>query len=147
MKGIQARAGAIAAVLGIVVVVGLWLQPATAHDGTPNHLWTTHVRPKADLRYLQNTRVYVSPQFSLGALADQTVTQLCPDGSQAIGGGVDFDTADADVQVISTAPVVNGDGVFAADEGRNPASEGWRVTMHNNGILAVDGAVAAICSR
>ena len=92
--------------------------------------------------YLQNTHVYVSPQFSLGSLADQTVTRLCPVGSQAIGGGVDFDTADADVQVISSAPLVAGSNLFTADQGRNPASRGWRVTMHNNRALAVTGALA-----
>jgi hypothetical protein len=147
MNTMRRRAGAAVAILVIVVVVGLWLQPATAYSGTANHLWTTFIRPKADARYLQNTRVYVSSQFTLGALADATVTELCPDGWQALGGGVDFDTANANVQVISSAPVVNGTNLFAADEGKDPAGEGWRVTLHNNGVLTVTGAVAAICSR
>jgi hypothetical protein len=133
-------------VLVIVFLVGSWLQPATAHLGTPTHLWTAHLRPKADLRYLQNTRVYVSPQFTLGAAGDLSVTRLCPPGWQAIGGGVDFESANAVVQVISEAPVVNGANLFDATEGRNPAGEGWRVTMHNDGVLHVDGVVGAVCS-
>jgi hypothetical protein len=147
MREMRARAGIIVAVLGIVVVVGSWLQPATAHVGTPNHLWTAHLRPKANLLYLQNTKVYVSPQFSLGALGDLTVMRTCPVGWQAVGGGVDFATANANVQVISSAPMVGGTNLFAAPAGRNPASRGWRVTMHNNGVLAVNGAVGAICTK
>jgi hypothetical protein len=147
MKGMHVRAGSIMTVLLIAVVVGLWLQPATAHIGTPTHLWTRHLRQQANQLYLQNTHVYVSPQFSLGSLADQTVTRLCPVGSQAIGGGVDFETADADVQVISSAPLVASSNLFTADQGRNPASRGGRVTMHNNGVLAVTGAVGVICAK
>ncbi len=146
MTGMRVRVGAIAAVLGAVFVVGSLLQPATAHLGAPGHLWTAHLRSKADVRYLQNTKVYVSPEFSLAALADGSVTRLCPTGWQAIGGGVDFENANADVRVISNAPLVGGTNLFAAAEGKNPAAEGWRVTMHNNGILGVSGVVGVICS-
>lgn len=147
MREMRARVGAIVALLAVVLVVGSLLQPATAHIGSPGHLWTQHLRGRADLRYLQNTKVYVSPQFSLGALADSSVTRLCPSGWQAIGGGVDFQAANANVQVISDAPIVGGANLFAADEGKNPAATGWRVTMHNNGLVSVGGVVGVICSR
>jgi hypothetical protein len=147
MKQMRTRTAAVGTVLGMVFVVGSWLQPAAAHTGTPSHLWTQHLRPKADLRYLQNSSVYVSPGFSLGALADLSVTRRCPAGMQAIGGGVDFATANANVQVISDAPIVSGTNLFAAAQGKNPAGGGWRVTMHNNDILAVNGVVGAICAR
>ena len=147
MEQTRARTAAVAAALGVVIVVGSWLEPAAAHVGTPHHLWTQHLRPLADQRYLQNTNVYVSPEFSLGALADLTVTRLCPSGMQAIGGGVDFASSTADVQVISDAPIASGTNLFALGEGKHPAGGGWRVTMHNNGVLAVDGVVGAICSR
>jgi hypothetical protein len=147
MEQTRARTAAVAAVLGVVIVVGSWLQPAAAHLGTPRHLWTQHLRPLADQRYLQNTNVYISPEFSLGILADLTVTRLCPSGMQAIGGGVDFASATADVRVISDAPVVSGTNLFAVGEGKQPAGRGWRVTMHNNGVLAVDGVVGVICAR
>lgn len=147
IKHTRTRTAAVGAVLGVVFVVGSWLQPATAHIGAPGHLWTQHLRPKGDLRYLQNSNVYVSPEFSLGALADLSVTRLCPPGRQAIGGGVDFETANANVQVISDAPTVSGANLFAAAEGKNPAGGGWRVTMHNNGVLAVNGVVGVICSK
>jgi hypothetical protein len=52
MKQMRTRTAAVGAVLGLVFVVGSWLQPAAAHVGTPGHLWTQHPRPKADLRYL-----------------------------------------------------------------------------------------------
>lgn len=147
MEQTRARTAAVAALLGVVIVVGSWLQPAAAHVGTPGHLWTQHIRPLADQRYLQNTSTYVSPAFSLGALADLSVTRLCPSGMHAIGGGVDFESANADVRVISDAPIMGGTNLFAADEGKNPAAGGWRVTMHNNGVLAVNGVVGVICSR
>lgn len=147
MEQTRARTAAVAAVLGVVIVVGSWLQPAAAHVGTPGHLWTQHLRPLADQRFLQNSSVYVSPAFSLGALADLSVTRLCPSGMQAIGGGVDFESANADVRVISDAPVVSGTNLFAVGEGKHPAGRGWRVTMHNNGVLAVNGVVGVICSR
>lgn len=147
MKQTRTRTAAVGVVLGVMFVIGSWLQPAAAHLGTPGHLWSQHLRSKADVRYLQNSFVYVSPTFSLGALADLSVTRLCPSGMQAIGGGVDFETANANVQVISDAPIVGGSNLFTAVEGKNPAGRGWRVTMHNNGIFAVDGVVGVICSR
>jgi hypothetical protein len=52
MKQMRTRTAAVGAVLGLVFVVGSWLQPAAAHVGTPGHLWTQHPRPRADLRYL-----------------------------------------------------------------------------------------------
>lgn len=146
MKGTFARAGVSIAILGLVMVVGLSLQPATAGIGSPSHLWTQHLRARADVRYLQNTRVHVSDPFSLGLLADLTVTHLCPLGTQALGGGVDFETAAANVQVISSAPLVGTNNLFVLSAGQNAAARGWRVTMHNNG-LAVDGVVGVVCSR
>ena len=148
MDATRIRAFAVsAAVVGLAIVSLSSLQPVAAHVGTPAHLWTQHIKPRADTRYLQNTKVFVSDEVSLGALADVTATLLCPAGRQAIGGGVDFEDADADVQVISSAPLVSGANLFAAAEGRNPAGQGWRVTMHNNGILAVSGVVGVICSK
>jgi hypothetical protein len=147
MKGMPSRVASAGVVLGIVLVAGSLLQPATAHIGTPGHLWTQHLRRVADTRYLQTTNVYVSTEFSLGALADLTVTRLCPSARQAISGGVDFQTANADVQVISSAPIVSDANLSPADAGRNPAGEGWRITMHNDGALAVNGVVGVICSR
>jgi hypothetical protein len=146
MRGIGLRSAGIVAMLGVCLAVARGL-PATAHLGTPSHLWSEHVRPRADARYLQNTHVFVSGVFTLGIAADLTVTRLCPAGQQAIGGGVDFDDENADVQVISSAPVVEGTNLFAADPGPNPAAGGWRVTMHNAGLASVDGVVGAVCTR
>jgi hypothetical protein len=146
-KTVRTRSAAALLVLGAIVIVGLWLQPATAHIGTVSHLWTQHIRPKADARYLENTKVYVT-SFSIGAGANVTADSDCPEGWQAIGGGVDFVSgASAQVSVLSNAPKVNGDNIVAASDGRNPAADGWRVKMHNNnGAASFTGAVAAICS-
>jgi hypothetical protein len=44
---------------------------------------------------------------------------------QAIGGGVDFDSANADVQVISDAPIVSGTNLFGGMRARIlPAEDG-----------------------
>jgi hypothetical protein len=143
---IRGGKGTVVLILAGVIVGWLTFQPAIGHLGTPRHLWIEHIRPKADARYLRNTKVFVSVPFTLGALADDTVTKLCPAGWQALGGGVDFEVANADVQVISSAPLLGSGNLFAADQGRNPAAAGWRVTVHNNG-LAVDGVVGVVCAR
>jgi hypothetical protein len=140
-----ASAGALIVTLVVASVSGL--QPVAAHISTPGHVWRQHIRPLADARYLQNSKVFRGAEFSLGALADGTATRLCPPGRQAVGGGVDFETEDADVQVISSAPMVSGANLFVADEGGNPAAQGWRVTMHNEGLLAVSGVVGVICAK
>jgi hypothetical protein len=147
MARMRGRSGAVATALGIVVLVAWSLQPATAHLGSPVHLWTEHIRPKADERYLRNTNVFVSAPFTLVALDDATVTRMCPAGWQAVGGGADFEAANANVQVISSAPLVGDSNLFSADEGKNPASGGWRVTMSNDGLLDVDGVVGVICAK
>jgi hypothetical protein len=136
-------------VLAGILVVGLMLQPATAHIGTPSHLWGTHLRPLADARYLQNSNVYVSAEFTLTPSANLTVDRLCPAGTQAVGGGVDFVSgANADVRVTSNAPLVDSDNLVAAATGKNPRSNGWRVKMHNNSAAVTwTGVVGAICSR
>jgi hypothetical protein len=135
-------------VLATIMVVGTWLEPATAHIGTVKHLWTVHIRPKTDARYLQNTKTYIT-SFSIGPGANIQADSDCPGGWQAIGGGVDFVSgASAQVSVLSNAPKVNGDNIVAASDGRNPAPDGWRVKMHNNnGAGSYTGAVAAICSQ
>jgi hypothetical protein len=38
MGQMRARVGAIVALLAVVLLVGSWLQPATAHLGAPGHL-------------------------------------------------------------------------------------------------------------
>jgi hypothetical protein len=58
----------------------------------------------------------------------------------AIGGGVDFETANANVQVISDGPIVKGGRPVLDANGKESSWRGWRVTMHNNGVADVNGA-------
>ena len=143
---IRIRPYALVAGVALLVAIAWSLQPATADIGTPNHLWSRHLRSKADARYLRNTKVFVSPTFTLGALAADEFTVDCPTGWQAVGGGVDFEAADAMVHVISSAPLLADTSLFALDEGRNPAASGWRVTAENDGVVAVDGKVGVVCA-
>jgi hypothetical protein len=147
MNSIRARAIAAAGVLGVATIALSWIQPASAHLGSPEHLWKAHLEPLADARYLQDTHVFVSREFTLGIAADLVATRRCPTGTQALGGGVDFDASNADVQVISSAPLVGGVTLFTASTGKGAPGDGWRVTMHNDGVLAVTGRVGVICSR
>jgi len=146
-KTVRTRAAAASLVLGAILIVGLWLQPAAALTGTAHHLWVSYIRPRADERYLNNTKTYIT-SFSVGAGANATADSDCPSGWQAIGGGVDFVSgASAQVSVLSNAPKVNGDNIVAASDGRNPAADGWRVKMHNNNLSgSYTGAVAVICA-
>jgi len=145
VMSLRSRSISVVAALGVIVALSL-LQPATAHTGTPRHLWFQHLRPLADPRYLQEPHVFVSPTFTIGLAADLTVTRRCPKGSHAIVGGVDFSSATAGVQVISSAPTVGGSALFDLAVGKNAGGDGWRVTMHNAGIVPVDGKVGVVCS-
>ena len=147
MRSMQTRFGASVAILGIAAIVLSWLQPAQAHLGTSSHLWRVHIRPMADARYLQNTRVYATAPFTAAPLGDADVTGMCPFGWQATGGGVDFEDAAPEVRIISSAPLVGDENLFTAEAGRNAAGQGWRVTMHNNGPLPVDGVVGVVCAK
>ena len=124
------------------------ITPAIAHNGSVAHLWQKHVKPKADVRYLQNTKVYVSETVSVAAAYTVTATVDCPVGMQAIGGGVDTDADSLSFSVVSSAPTIGGESLLNASAGKNPSASGWSASVENlDALSAHDIAVGVICSK
>jgi hypothetical protein len=132
-----------------VLLVGAFVMPATGHvTKSVPHLWTSHIRPRADVRYLQNTKVIVSATASVAALGNQSATVDCPAGLQATGGGVDFDDDTATVQVVTNAPTIAGGSIADATAGVNPKATGWEVSVVSlEALTAQTFVVGVICSK
>lgn len=135
-------------ILAGTVIGALLISPASGHVSTPGHLWKTHIRPKADTRYLQNSKVWVSASQTVNASSTKTADANCPAGWQAVGGGIDFNSgASADVRVVVSAPIIEGDNMVAASTGRNPAATGWRVQVANDVGVSYTFVVGVICTK
>jgi hypothetical protein len=77
-----------------------------------------------------------------------TQTVLCPEGSVAVGGGVDVSNV-AQMRVIAQAPVFGSgppESLATRPNGPNPAPSGWSATIRNVGGGAQVFTVGAICS-
>ena len=119
--------------------------PAGAHvGGTVNHLWD-HLKPKADARYLQNTKTFVvSGTVNNGSF--DTAIANCPVGWQAVGGGVDPNNV-LTMDVTSSNPVIQGTRTLLTPNGENGRATGWLGAVTNNSGSAATFKVAVICSR
>ena len=146
-RNVKALVGLAAAALMLSLAL---LAPAGAHTTTPDHLWKKHIRPKADARYLQHANVYVSASDTLGSGVgtSETKTIDCPAGTQAVGGGVDFNQASANVDVVANGPLVAGDNMVAASTGKNGKATGWKVSLVNEeAAVSYTYRIGAICSK
>ena len=115
---------------------------------TINDIWDG-IKPKADDRYLQNTKVYATDRVIISPGNAQTITKNCPSGWQALGGGVDPVSQSVNVlTVVYSGPMVDGDNLVAADPGQNPAATGWKVRVHNgDGASSYEVVVGVICAK
>ena len=106
------------------------------------------IRPKADARYLQDTKVYATDWVTIGSSSGQTIVRNCPKGWQALGGGIDaVSQSTNDLDVVYSGPMVDGDNLVAAAPGKNPPGTGWKVRVVNNsGSVSYDVVVGVICS-
>lgn len=106
------------------------------------------IRPKADARYLQNTKVYATGERLIGPSSGETIIRNCPNGWQALGGGVDAASQSTnDLDVVYNGPMVAGDNLVAANQGKNPPATGWKVRVVNNNVSSsYTVVVGAICS-
>jgi len=106
------------------------------------------IRPKADARYLQNTKVFATDRVLIGTTSGETIIRNCPKGWQALGGGGDPVSQNTnDLDVVYNGPMVDGDNLVAADPGKNPPATGWKVrVVNNNGSVSYEVVVGVICS-
>ena len=133
--------------VGAMLSVAL-ISPAVAHYGPIAHLWQKHIRPKADVRYLESSNVYVSDPVTVASGDTGTATVDCPAGRQAVGGGVDSDADAISFSVTASGPTIGGDVLLDAVAGKNPRAGGWSATVENLDLTAShDFAVGVICSR
>lgn len=142
------RTGAIALVIvGLVIGVAMMATPAIGHvGGTVSHLWSQHIKPKADARYLQNTIVVTETSGSITPGNFGTARADCPAGWKAIGGGLDLDNVLTMVVTAST-PIVNDQSIIFLADGQHPAATGWQGHARNNGAGNAGFKVAVICSK
>jgi len=87
--------------LGVVVGVVLMATPAASHIGSVTHLWNTHIKPKADARYLQRT-----------IQAGRTVRGTIGNEEQVAAGGVEVS---ANASLSGVAPFALNDGHVTID--------------------------------
>lgn len=146
MRRITRLRGTIAVLaLGVAIGAMMVATPAGAHvGGTVNHLWE-HLKPKADARYLQNTKtVVVSDTVNDGTF--DTAIANCPVGWQAVGGGVDPNNV-LTMHVTSSNPVIQGTRTLLTPDGENGQATGWMGAVVNESGAAATYKVSVICSR
>lgn len=106
-------------------------------------------KAKANKLYLNNTKTYVETGISVTPLTSSTTNVNCPAGWQALGGGMQPNTlSTTDLVLRYSGPLVNGDNLVAASDGKNPKSTGWTVRVANlSGGVTYTYAVGVICSK
>lgn len=103
------------------------------------------MKPKADARYLQNTKtVVVTDTVADGTFG--TALASCPAGWQAIGGGVDPNDVFT-MQVTSSNPIIGSDRTLLTSDGTHGKATGWMGGVLNNSGGNAVFKVAVICSK
>jgi len=123
----------IATLLAVGALIGVLMSasPAGAHfKASIDHIWS-HIKPKADARYLQNTKTFVKAGGSVAAGSFDSESVMCPDGWQAIGGGVDINQI-AGGHVASSEPLVGGARTLTLSDGQHSAANGWFGAVNND---------------
>lgn len=106
-------------------------------------------KPKAQKLFLENTKTYVDSSFTVTPSSSLTGTVNCPTGWQATGGGVQPNSLTSTALTVRwSPPVVAGDNLVAAADGKNPASTGWAARIANSDAgVSFTFAVGVICSK
>lgn len=134
-KVVSARWRALALVL-VGVMVGLFLlAPASAHIGTPKHLWKTHIKPKTDARYVQDKIFYRrSAQQSVGVGLFDAVNVSCPPGTLVVGGGMAGSVQGVGLE--QSGPTVTG---------ATTTFTGWHINVFNSSSATRTWRAYVIC--
>jgi len=128
--------------IALGVVIGLML---TGTAFAASYL----TQAKANRLYLNNTKTFV--QTGLTVLPSTSVTSSinCPSGWQALGGGMQPNSVSTNSLMLRySGPLVDGDNLVAAGDGKNPRSTGWTVRVANlDGVSSYTYAIGVICSK
>jgi hypothetical protein len=98
------------------------------------------------------TRVPVSTTYidsgSVSGVGDsEEVTINCPKGEKAVGGGVNFASNDQSATIAWDEPLVKGDNLTAASDGKNPGANGWRVRVVSTSASTSTFEVGGVCAK
>jgi hypothetical protein len=85
--------------LGVAIGTMIMATPTSGHfQSSIDHIWS-HIKPKADRRYLQNTIVITETSGSITPGNLGSARADCPSEYQAVGGGLDLDNEDRPLQI------------------------------------------------
>ncbi|MDP8910058.1 MAG: hypothetical protein M3N47_13305 [Chloroflexota bacterium] len=104
-----------------------------------------YTKRETDSRYLRGTITVIGSSDSVGPGTFGVSRVQCPDGYQAIGGGVDPHNVKTMV-VTSSAPAINGVRTIFHPDGQNPAANGWQGSVRNNDTTPLSFKVVVICA-
>lgn len=128
--------------IALGVVIGLML---TGTAFAASYL----TQAKANRLYLNNTKTFVQTDISISPGLSQTASINCPSGWQALGGGMQPNSTSTNQLMLRySGPLVDGDNLVAASDGKNPRSTGWTVRVANlDGVSTNTFAIGVICSK
>lgn len=107
-------------------------------------------RPQAAKLFLENTHVYIKEGTVPGGAGNwHEDTIECPNGTQAVGGGVDMTSGAADVRIVASAPTLGAGHQHPAQQGtgRHGRANGWYVRIVNQIAGAHTYSLAVSCSK
>jgi len=147
-RGTRLRRMIVVLAIGVAIGTMIMATPASAHfRSSIDHIWS-HIKPKADARYLQNTVrvVKFGGTVALGGFDSEIVN--CPAGYQAIGGGVDINQV-AGGDIASSHPVRDGARALTLADGQHPAANGWYGAINNDSDSPSTAPywVVVVCSK
>lgn len=146
----EERLRTVGLVLAGLLVGGILMSPATAHiTDSFAHLWGTHIKEKTDKAYTGETRVVVDDQVTVDDADFGGANVFCPQGMEAIGGGIDPQNV-LTMVVTASGPVWGslGQAEFLNDkpEGTYRSATGWSAFVRNNSGGPLTARVAVICA-
>jgi hypothetical protein len=96
---------------------------------------------------LGKTHTYIEGGSVSGVGDTDPVFVNCPSGEKAVGGGVSFVNDDPSAKITWDEPLVKGDNLVAASNGKNPAANGWGVNVVSTSGSTTTFKVGAVCAK
>jgi hypothetical protein len=96
---------------------------------------------------LGKTHTYIEGGSVSGVGDSEQVSIPCPSGEKATGGGVNFVSNNPSATIVWDEPLVKGDNLTAASDGKNPAANGWAVRVVSSSAGTTTFEVGAVCAK
>ena len=144
----SARRGLLVAGCAILITVLLASSPAISAKRSLTRKQAFrlfYTKAAAEARFLNDTAV-VNVQDTVDPNEAETRTVPCPDGRQALGGGVSAAATDV-IIVQASGPTIAGAHPGTTAAGSHPFADGWFVEVHNFDADAQPYGVSVVCAR